>query len=368
MTTTPDASVLADRLFRPLQLGPLTLPNRVVMAPMTRTRAGEGHAPTALNAQYFEQRASGGLLLSEATQVVQVGAGGVRTPGIYSQAQIEGWRLVTKAVHAAGGRIFLQLWHAGRASHPSLNDEGLQPVAPSAIAIDDRKVFTPQGLVPYPVPRALEEHELPGIVAAFAQGAKNAIAAGFDGVEIHGANGYLIDQFLRDGSNLRTDRYGGSIENRLRLLTEITDAVVAAVGKERVGVRLSPWVAHNNMKDSNPPALFTAAAKALRGKVVYLHVIEPVAGPAKVAAPILPLLKEAFGGVVIANGGYTGETARAVLQSGAADAVAFGVPFLANPDLPERLLRNAPLNAPNPQQFFAEGPVGYTDYPRLSTL
>jgi N-ethylmaleimide reductase len=352
-------------LFTPVQLGGQALPNRIVMAPMTRNRAGPGNVPGALAADYYAQRASAGLIVTEATQVSPQGVGYPGTPGIHSEAQVAGWRRVTDAVHAAGGRIFLQLWHVGRISHPSLQPGGVLPVAPSAIA-PQGDAFTATGPQPFVTPRALETAEIPGIVAQFENGARHALAAGFDGVEIHAANGYLIDQFLRDGINQRTDRYGGSLANRARFLLEVTAAVVGVWGAERVGVRLSPQSDFNSMSDSDPRATFGHAALALSHfGLAYLHVVEPAGALPEGARPLVPDLKEAFGGPLMVNGGYTRALAEAVLARGEADLVSFGSSFLANPDLPLRLARNAPLNTPDPATFYGGTERGYTDYPAL---
>jgi N-ethylmaleimide reductase len=352
-------------LFTPFQLGPLLLPNRVVMAPMTRNRAGAGNVPTALNAEYYEQRASAGLIVTEATQVSPQGVGYPGTPGIHTDAQVEGWRRVTDAVHRAGGRIFLQLWHVGRISHPSLQPGGALPVAPSVIAAEGQ-AFTTSGLQPFVVPRSLETGEIPDVVAQFGAGARHALAADFDGVELHAANGYLIDQFLRDGTNRRTDRYGGSLENRARFLLEVVEAVTAVWGPERVGVRLSPWSDFNSMHDGDPPATFGYVARALAPfGLAYLHVVEPIGVPAG-AEPLAAHLKAAFGGALMVNGGYTKSLAEAALARGEADLVSFAASFLANPDLPVRLARNAPLNAPDPATFYGGDHHGYTDYPVLA--
>lgn len=352
-------------LFHPYALGPLMLKNRLVMAPMTRTRATE-RIPTPLMAEYYAQRASAGLIVTEATQVVESGAGGMRTPGLHTPAQVEGWKQVTAAVHAAGGKIFVQLWHAGRAHHPSWTPLDAQPVAPSPIAIQGQ-TYTPQGLQPHVTPRALEELELLEVVEQFVHSARLAIEAGFDGVELHGANGYLLDQFLRDGSNERTDAYGGSIENRARLLLEVTDAVIAAIGRERVGVRVSPTGSYQDMSDSDPVATFTYVARELsKRQVAYLHVSEPIAGQGVAPGPrVTPSLRAAFQGTLILSGGYDGESAGAALEQREGDLVAFGVPFLANPDLPQRLATGAPLNAPDVQTFYSPDAKGYTDYPAL---
>jgi N-ethylmaleimide reductase len=352
-------------LFTPFQLGPLVLPNRVVMAPMTRNRAGPGNVPTPLNAEYYRQRAGAGLIVTEASQVSPEGVGYPGTPGIHTDGQVEGWRPVADAVHRAGGRIFLQLWHVGRISHPSLQPDGALPVAPSAIAARGQ-AFTASGLQPFVVPRALETDEIAGVVAQFEDGARRALAAGFDGVEIHGANGYLIDQFLRDGSNRRTDRYGGGALNRARFLLEVTEAVAGVWGAGRVGVRLSPWNEFNDMRDSDPRATFGHAARALAPLgLAYLHLVESVDGVPAGEAPLAPELKAAFRGPLMINGGYTRALAEAALARGEADLVSFAASFLANPDLPARLARNAPLNTPDPATFYGGDHRGYTDYPAL---
>ena len=347
-------------LFDPLALGELQLPNRIVLAPLTRARAGPERVPNALMAEYYVQRASAGLIISEATAVTPMGVGYADTPGVWSPAQVAGWRLVTDAVHAAGGRMLLQLWHVGRISHPMFLG-GALPVAPSAIAANGFvSIVRPQ--VAFPTPRALETAELPGIVEAYRQGAENAKAAGFDGVEIHGANGYLLDQFLQDGSNHSTDAYGGPIENRARLMLEVTDAVLTVWSPGRVGMHLAPRGDAQSMKDSDPLATFSYVARELgRRKLAFLCARESV-GPDSIG----PQLKRAFGGAYIANEKFTLESAEAILAAGNADAVAFGKPFLANPDLPRRLALKAPLNEPVPATFYAQGATGYTDYPALT--
>ncbi len=357
----------APHLFSSFQLGSLTLPNRIVMAPMTRSRAAAGNVQTELNAHYYAQRASAGLLISEATQVSQEGQGYVRTPGIHSDAQVAGWRLVTEAVHKAGGRIFLQLWHVGRISHTSFQPDGRAPVAPSAIAARGN-TFTATGLQPFSMPRALELHEIPSVITQFEEGARRAKAAGFDGVEIHGANGYLIDQFLRDGTNQRTDAYGGSASNRARFLLEVTDAVIGVFGANRVGVRLSPRAGFNDMSDSDPALTFGhAAAELTHKRIAYLHLLEPIAGPSASNLPSLaPLIRQRFAGPLMLNGGYSRDTAEAALAANAADLISFGVPFLANPDLPARYEKDAALNPPDPSTFYTEGAKGYIDYPALA--
>jgi 2,4-dienoyl-CoA reductase-like NADH-dependent reductase (Old Yellow Enzyme family) len=348
-------------LFDPITIGDLHLPNRIFMAPLTRNRsAGPGRVPTALMRDYYVQRASAGLILSEATSVTPMGVGYPHTPGIWSREQADGWRAITGAVHAAGGRIFMQLWHVGRISDPMYLD-GAAPVAPSAIAAKGH-VSLARPERPYPVPRALETGEVDGIVEAFRQGAENAKLAGFDGVEIHGANGYLIDQFLQDGSNKRSDRWGGSIENRARLMLEVTDAVVAVWGAGRVGMHLAPRGDGHDMGDSNLPATFGYVASELgRRKIAFLCARESLKAPR-----LGPDLKKIFGGVYVANEGLNGDTARGVVASGEADAVAFGKLFIANPDLPRRLAMNAPLNPWNAQTFYSQGPEGYVDYPALA--
>jgi len=354
-------------LFTPITIGPLRLPNRIVMAPMTRNRASDDQVPTPAMATYYAQRASAGLIVTEASQISHQAVGYPRTPGIHNEAQIEGWRRVTDAVHAAGGRIFLQLWHAGRASHPSLLPEQALPVAPSAVPANG-KAFTAEGFLPFPTPRALETSEIAGIVADFSAAAWRACVAGFDGVEIHAGNGYLIDQFLRDGSNRRTDRYGGSIANRVRFLREVTEAAIGGWSADRVGVRLSPTQSFNDMSDSDPAATFAHAARELSPLgLAYLHVVEAVTGSEAGQAPLIaPLLRRAFKGPLILNGGYTHALARSAIASGQADLISFGAAFLANPDLPERLRRQAPLNPADRKTFYGGDERGYTDYSTLS--
>jgi 2,4-dienoyl-CoA reductase-like NADH-dependent reductase (Old Yellow Enzyme family) len=349
-------------LFDPLQIGDLTLANRIIMAPLTRQRAGDIRVPNALMAKYYAERASAGLIISEATSVTPQGLGYAATPGIWSQEQVEGWKLVTSAVHAAGGKIFLQLWHVGRVSDPMFLS-GELPVAPSAIA--------PQGNVslvrpqrPFVTPRALELAEIPGIVDAYRKGAENAKAAGFDGVEVHGANGYLLDQFLQDSTNKRTDAYGGSIENRARLLLEVTDACIDVWGADRVGMHLAPRGDAHTMGDSDAAATFGYVARELgKRKIAFIAARESL-GDNRLG----PQLKEAFGGPYIANEKFTKESAQKVLDAGEADAIAWGQLFIANPDLPRRFELDAPLNQPNPATYYAEGETGYTDYPALETV
>lgn len=352
-------------LFTPLALGPVHLPNRIVMAPMTRNRAGEGHVPTDLMATYYAQRASAGLLITEATQVSFQAVGYPNTPGLHTDAQVEGWRRVTDAVHARGGRIVVQLWHVGRISHPVMQPGGALPVAPSAIA-PEGTLYTTQGLKPYVTPRALELDELPAIIRDFAATTRRAREAGFDGVELHGANGYLIDQFLRDGSNHRTDAYGGTVEKRARLLLEVAEAMAAAWSADRVGVRLSPTNPFNSMTDSDPVRTFGYAAERLNALgLAYLHVLDPVVDGKP--GQFLPLMRERFRGTLMVNNGFTLETANAVLKDKLADLVSFGMPFISNPDLPERFAKGAPLApAGDKSTFYGGTEHGYTDYPALA--
>ena len=352
-------------LFSPVEVGPLKLHNRVVMAPLTRSRAGPGNVPTQLNALYYAQRASAGLIIAEATQIAPEGQGYISTPGIHSREQIEGWKCVTKAVHVAGGHVVLQLWHVGRISHPSFQPGGALPVAPSAIG-PKGQAFTAKGFEPIPTPRALETAEIPRIVAKYVQAAQNALAAGFDGVEVHAANGYLIDQFLRDQTNKRTDRYGGSIENRSRFLLEVVEAVTAAVSAERTGVRISPQNGQNDISDSDPQRLFNYVAQQLSGKgLAYLHIIEGDTGGVPVPPFDYAKLKRLFGGIVIANNGFDKARASEAIEQGRADLTAFGKPFISNPDLVIRLLLDAPLAPANRETFYGGAEQGYTDYPIL---
>lgn len=354
-----------NTLFSPLKLGALTVPNRIFMAPLTRCRAGDEHLPNALMAEYYAQRASAGLIIAEATMVIEGNSAFWKEPGIHSVQQITGWQLVTDAVHAAGGRIFLQLWHGGRACHPLLN-RGAQPVAPSAIAIAD-EVRTPEGKKPYVVPRELRDDELPGIVAGFKQAAQNAKSAGFDGVEIHGANGYLLDEFLRDGSNKRSGSYGGTIENRARLTLEVLEAVSSVWGSERVGLRISPLSSYNSMIDSDPAGLSAWLASRLNDyHLAYLHVIRGDVYQQQ-GGDVMTPIRQHYKGVLIGNMAYSGEEADREIAAGKVDAVAFGTSFLANPDLPARIKTGAPLNEPNPATFYTWDAQGYTDYPALTT-
>ncbi len=368
-------------LFSPLQVGPYRLQHRVVMAPLTRMRAERSSfAPRALNAEYYGQRATpGGLIIAEASPVMVTGRGNPATPGIYSDQQIRGWRGVVDAVHAKGGVIFLQLWHVGRVSHSSFQPGGAPPVAPSAVPItgNGMMAMTADGkMVPYETPRALETFEVKGIVEAFRQAAANAMKAGFDGVEIHGANGYLLEQFLQSHTNLRTDQYGGSIENRARLLLEITQAAIEVWGANRVGVRLSPYGVANGSGEADPMPLYTHAIKALDALgLAYLHFIEPRssgAGRAEVNHQNVPsamvLFRPIWRGVLISAGGFTGETAEAAIAEGHADAIAFGRIFISNPDLPRRLQHGFPLTPYNRATFYSGEEVGYTDYPVYGEL
>ncbi|MGO4705086.1 alkene reductase [Microvirga sp. 2MCAF38] len=359
----------ADVLFQPYQLGDLTLPNRLVMAPLTRNRAKPGPlAPYALHAEYYAQRASAGLLISEGTQISRQGQGYINTPGIYSPEQVTGWREVTDAVHKAGGRIFAQLWHVGRVSHVSLQENGASPVGPSAISAKT-KTFLENGFADVSAPRALELSEIKQILRDYENAARNAKEAGFDGIELHGANGYLLDQFMKDGSNKRTDAYGGSIENRARLTVEALEAALKVWDKNRVGIRLAP-AGVNDAADSNPQALFSHVVKRLDALGIgFIHVIEGATGGARDAVDVdYVALREAFGGTYIANNGYNRDMAVEAVANGHADLVAFGRLYLSNPDLAERFRRNAPLNEPNRATFYGGGAEGYTDYPFLENV
>lgn len=352
-------------LFESIRVGDLHVPNRVWMAPLTRCRAAEGHVPTPLMAQYYAQRATAGLIIAEATMVLEGNSAFYAEPGIYSAAQVAGWRQVTDAVHAAGGQIVLQLWHGGRACHPLFNN-GAQPVAPSAIAITNSMVSTPQGKVPYVTPRALDDAEIPGIVAGFRQAAVNAREAGFDGVELHAANGYLLDEFLRDGSNHRTGPYGGPVANRCRLLLEVVEAVAGVIGAGRTGVRISPLNSYNSMRDSDPIGLALHLAQALDPlQLAYLHVMRAdFLGEQE--GDVLRPIRAHYRGPLVANMGYTATEAARAIEAGGIDAVAFGTGFLANPDLPARFQAGAPLNQPDPATFYTPGAAGYTDYQALA--
>ena len=357
----------APDLFAPYRMGPIELQNRLVMAPLTRSRAGAGNVPSDMAATYYAQRAGAGLIVTEATQASAGGQGYVATPGVHSEAQVAGWKRVTDAVHQAGGKIFVQLWHVGRISHPDFRN-GEPPVAPSAIAPRGVQTFTAEGLKPIPAPRTLDAGEIPGIVQEFRRAAENARAAGFDGIEVHGANGYLLDQFLEDGTNQRTDDYGGSVENRARLLFEVLAAVSDVWGGERVGVRLSPGGTFNDMCDGDPQATFGYVVKRLATlKLAYLHLIEPSQPCGEHPMPCLSarFFRPLYPGTLIVAGGYTRERANEVLKAGLADLVAFGQLYLANPDLAERFRQGGPLNTPNPDTFYGGGAEGYIDYPAL---
>ena len=349
-------------LFSELRIGAVTAPNRIFMAPLTRCRAGVEHIANALMAEHYAQRASAGLLIAEATMAMEGNSSFWTEPGIYSPAQVAGWKLVTDAVHHAGGRIFLQIWHGGRACHPLLNG-GAQAVSASAMAITGDEVQTPEGKKAHALPRALRDDEIGGIVAGFGQAAKNAQAAGFDGVEVHGANGYLLDQFLRDGSNTRGGAYGGSLENRARLMFEVISAVTQVWGSDRVGLRISPLNSYNDMIDSDPLGLATWLAGRLNDfGLAYLHLMR---GDflQKQSGDVLTPVRANYKGVLIGNMGYTADEAERAVAEGILDAVAFGTAFLANPDLPARIRSQAPLTPPNPATFYTPGPAGYTDYP-----
>ena len=361
---------MAD-LFTPVQLGSYHLNHRVVMAPLTRMRAGEGNVPTALNVHYYQQRASeGGFIISEATQISPQGYGYANTPGIHSLEQIEGWKKVTKAVHSKGALIFLQLWHVGRVSHPSLQPNGERPVAPSEIA-PEGVAFTHEGEKPFVIPRALKTEEIPGIVEDYRQAAKNAMTAGFDGVEVHSANGYLLDQFLHESSNQRTDQYGGSITNRCRLTLDVMNAVTAVWGSDKVGIRLSPGSTFGNVEDTNKQALFDHLIAELNAfNLAYLHLVEPrIKGNITINQPQYNLgsdhYRPLYQGTLLAAGGYNRETGNEAIAQGIADLIVYGRLFIANPDLPKRFRLNAPLNDYNRDTFYGGDQTGYTDYPFL---
>ena len=353
-------------LFSPIKLGRTELRNRIVMAPLTRNRAGEGNVPTPLNVEYYAQRASAGLIITEATPISDMGHGYPATPGVHTAEQVAGWKKVVEAVHARGGKIYLQLWHVGRISHPSLLPNDALPVAPSSLQ-PAGQAFTYSGLQDFVTPRALETGEIPGIVEDYRKAAQNALEAGFDGVEVHGANGYLLDQFLRDGTNQRTDQYGGSIANRARLLLKVVSAVCEVWGADRVGVRISPINPFNDIRDSNPQALFNHVAEALSPcGLAYLHVVE--IGMADEAPQPFDFdeLRRNYQGNYIANGAYDKERGNAAIGRGHADCVAYGVPFIANPDLVERFQANASLNQADQSTFYGGTEKGYTDYPALA--
>jgi N-ethylmaleimide reductase len=356
-------------LFSNYKLGDLKLSNRMVMAPMTRCRAVEGNIPNPLAVTYYTQRSQAGLIITEGSQISSQGVGYIRTPGIYSPEQVAGWQKITKAVHEAGSKIFLQLWHVGRVSHPDFHD-GQLPVAPSALPVEGA-VHTPLGKKKIEIPHSLEVDEIPGIISQYKRAAENAKAAGFDGVEIHGANGYLLDQFLRDGSNIRTDKYGGSLQNRARLPIEVAEAVAAVWGAGKVGYRISPHFKRYSMHDSNPRETFSYLAKELNNLGLgYLHMIERVGEPMLVAPEerFASTIRQIFRGALILNGGYDARKGNEAIRKGEADLISFGVPFLANPDLPERFKRNAPLNLPDSETYYAGEETGYIDYPMLSKI
>ena len=355
-------------LFSPLRLGAIELPNRVVMSSLTRNRAGAGNVPTELTVEYYRQRASAGLILTEASPICPEAHGYPRTPGIHTDEQIAGWKKVTAAVHAAGGRIAIQLWHVGRISHPDLQPGGSLPVAPSALRPAGQAI-TLKGMQDYVTPRALETAEIPGLVATYAQAARNALAAGFDGVEIHAGNGYLLDQFLRSSTNRRSDAYGGSKENRARLLLEVLTAICAVIGNDRVGLRLSPVTPFNDIADANPQETFDYVVGELnRFDLAFLDILQGTGG----AAPEqwLPFdyarLRAIYKGNLILNNGYDFASGQAAVQGGAADAIAYGRALLANPDLVERFRRGAPLNQPDYERLYVGEEKGYTDYPFLA--
>lgn len=358
----------AKSLFSPVRLGPYDLANRIVMAPLTRSRAGAGDVPKPMAALYYAQRASAGLIVSEASQISPQGKGYAWTPGIHSPEQVAGWKAVTDAVHDRGGRMFIQLWHVGRISHPDLQPGGALPVAPSAVR-PNVEAFTEHGMKPAVTPRALAIEELPGIVEQYRHAAENAMAAGFDGVEVHAANGYLLDQFLRDGANKRTDAYGGPVENRVRLVIEVVEAVSKVWGPERVGLRISPVNTRNDLTDSNPEPLFIHLVDRLNSLGIgYLHIIEGVTtGPRQVEGAFdLGILRRRFAGRTMLNNGYTRELALSAVAEDRADLIAFGRPFISNPDLVERLRANAPLTPPDPATFYGGDEKGYLDYPTLA--
>jgi len=353
-------------LFSPLNVGSITLQNRIVMAPLTRCRSVDDHRANAMMADYYAQRASAGLIISEATMVSPMGIGYPATPGIYTPEQTASWKQVTEAVHAKGGKFYMQLWHVGRISHPSFLG-GELPLAPSAVK-PAGQTYTFEGMQEFVTPRPLETAEIQGIVAQFVAGAKNAIAAGCDGVEIHGANGYLIDQFLRDGTNHREDAYGGSVENRSRFLLEIVEGVSAAIGANRTGLRLSPSGTFNDMSDSDPKTLFTYVLNRLSDyQLAYVHIVDALEGDIRHGANVVELavLRDAYQGVLITCGGYDKARGNAAIADGLADAVAYGQLYIANPDLPERFMADAPLNEPDPNTFYTQDEKGYLDYPTL---
>jgi N-ethylmaleimide reductase len=362
-------SVIKDKtnLFSPVLLGDMALGNRIIMAPLTRNRAGEGNVPQDMNVEYYRQRAGAGLIISEGSQISATGIGYPRTPGIHSEAQVEGWKRVTDAVHDESGRIFIQLWHTGRISHSSLQPGHVFPVAPSALRAAGQAV-TYEGMQDFETPHALTFDELPGIVADYASAAQNAKQAGFDGVEIHAANGYLLDQFLRDGTNRRTDGYGGSIANRMRLLGEVVEKLIAVWGSHRVGVRVSPENSFNDIRDSQPQQTFNAIAEKLSEyPLAYLHVLEGDMMTGEQQVDYLEL-RNCFAGLYMANNGYDLERGNNAIEQGHADMVAYGKSFIANPDLPERFAKNLPLNDSDQATFYGGDEKGYTDYPKYGDV
>ena len=368
VTLAPSAASIAP-LFKPINLGAIALPNRIIMAPLTRARSGESRIPNDLMLEYYSQRASAGLIITEATQISAQGAGWAQTPGIHTSEQVEGWQKITEAVHQKGGKMVLQLWHTGRASHPDFQPGGALPVSASEIAAQG-EIHTPQGKKTRVTPRALRLDEIPGVIEQYAIATRNAKAAGFDGVEIHAANGYLIDQFLRDGSNQRSDAYGGSIENRARFLLEVTEAVVNEWSSDCIGVRVSPYNPFNDMRDSDPIATFTYVAKALNPfGLAYLHIVEALPGSFFAldgVEPATPHMRQEFKNPIILNGGYDAQTGAAAIHSNEADAIAYGVPFIANPDLVERYRQGTALNEADSTTFYTHDHKGYVDYPALA--
>ena len=364
----PSPKVAATDLFDPVQLGPYTLSNRIVMAPLTRSRANDEGVPGELQATYYAQRASAGLIVSEATNISAQGKGYIRTPGIWTKEQVEGWKLTTKAVHDKGGKIFLQLWHVGRVSHPDLQPGGALPVAPSAVRAENQQAYTYEGFKPLVTPRALETDEIPGIVKDYAHAAECAKEAGFDGVEIHSANGYLLQQFLSDKTNKRTDRYGGSIENRTRIVVEVVDAVTKVWDAKKVGIRLSPLTKFADIGDSNPEPVYMSLIEQINPYgLAYIHVIEgDTQGERNPAGGFDPQkLRHAFNGLYLANNNYTLELALEARAKNLADLVCFGRPFISNPDLVERLRTGAPLTPADTNTFYAGDEKGYIDYPTM---
>lgn len=357
-----------NHLFSEMKLGNLTLPHRIVMAPLTRCRSSQpGDIPNDLNAEYYRQRSSAALIISEATQISPQGKGYAFTPGIHSDEQVVGWKKVTNTVHKQGGHIFLQLWHVGRVSHSKLQVDNALPVAPSAIAVEGQ-AFTEEGMFDFETPRALKSNEIPGIVEQYRTAAINAKEAGFDGVEIHAANGYLLDQFLKDGSNKRTDIYGGSFENRVRLLLEVTEVITDVWDGSQVGVRISPTGKFNSMSESSPQELYLYLVEKLNQfNLAYLHVVEQF-GESEVEDFDFNKLRQTFNGAYMANGGYTGESAERSLANNQSDFVAFGIPFIANPDLPERIKQGITLNSANSDTFYGGQAEGYTDYPSVTSI